>query len=85
LLLNYILQLEMGKRSRATCDEFSELNVIDRTLQVYQNSVLPSRIKHSKGSGGREGSNLSHRQAGSLSTRSASVRTPTKSEEQAKW
>ena len=49
LLLDDKLRVEMGKRSRElACSEFSEEQVLSRTLQVYQKCVLTSQVKGSK-------------------------------------
>jgi len=49
LLLDDELRVEMGKRSRElACTEFSQDQVISRTLQVYQKCVLTSQVKRSK-------------------------------------
>jgi len=49
LLLDDELRREMGKRSRElACSEFSENQVLSRTLQVYQKCVLTSQVRRSK-------------------------------------
>ena len=77
LLLDDQLRAEMGKRSRElACSEFSEDQVISRTLQVYQECVLKSQGNRSQTRGWRGSFDVSH---------SASVRRSTKQEERAIW
>jgi glycosyltransferase involved in cell wall biosynthesis len=77
LLLDDELRAEMGKRSRElACTEFSEDQVINRTLQVYQECVLKGQVNRPKTRGWRGSFDVSH---------SASVRRSTKQEERAIW
>ena len=77
LLLNDDLRSKMGKRSREiACHEFSEVYVINQTLQVYQKCVLASRLRRSKTRRRRRGFGVSH---------SASSRPAAKAEKRAIW